>query len=165
MLIEKFEAYIEIQNVLQELEQAYVNSIKTQSDLKKALQEVLQSEQKIYGWFSQVTKDEKVSDLRSRMARVDVNVYTAERLLNLVSAILCKYEIPHIKYLKEVHKNELMEQFAKFRIKKIMDERNFWAQIIEKNPEEDVRVHLLAAPMQAIQEQDIVADVYQFEDN
>lgn len=54
MLVEELEAFSEVQVAFERLESSYSNAMKKQADLKKDLQEVAQSTQTSFGFFSKI---------------------------------------------------------------------------------------------------------------
>jgi hypothetical protein len=133
MLIEELEAYNEIQDSYNNLENIYVNNIKKQADLKKKLQEVNQSTKSIFGTFSKITKADKINQLRAKLARTDGDIYAEERLIALISAVMINHEIPLIKLRKRMRFESIINEFAILRIRKCATERKFWRTIIDQN--------------------------------
>lgn len=133
MLVEELEAYSEVQSAYEQLESFYAQNIKKQSDYKKELQEVIQSNKSSFGFFSKVTKEERLSELRGKLAKVEADIYIQEKLVAVVSKVMLRHEIPVIKVRKRERFDEIVEEFAISRIRKLEQELSFWNKVVEKN--------------------------------
>jgi hypothetical protein len=133
MLVEELESYAEIQSSYEQLEGFYAQNIKKQSDYKKELQEVIQSNKTSFGFFSKVTKEDKLTELRNKLGKVEADIYIQEKLVSLISRVILRYEIPVIKSRKRERFDEIVEEFAIARIRKLEQELTFWNRVVEKN--------------------------------
>jgi hypothetical protein len=158
MLVEELEAYSEVQSAYEQLESFYAQNIKKQSDLKKDLQEVIQSNKTSFGFFSKVTKEDKLTELRGKLAKVEAEIYVQEKLVAVISKVILRHEIPVIKSRKRERFDEIIEEFAVARIRKLEQELTFWNKVVEKNEQVEYSSEIMQRHLQQNNESNTYQD-------
>jgi hypothetical protein len=139
MLAEELESFSELHQNYLNLENSYYETAKRQADLRKELQEVLQSKKSVFGFFITVTREDKIKDIRGRLAKCDADLSIYIKLISLISFVITKIEIPLIKVRKELRANEIIQEFSRARLRKLKNERYFWDNFLRNDTESEYK--------------------------
>jgi hypothetical protein len=132
MLVEEFEAFCQVQLEFEKLENSYMKNLKKRDDLKAELEKTARSEEKVFGFFNKMTKDDLMTELRNKISATERDIEGEHKLLSLATEVIMQVEIPLIKERKRERFDEMVNEFAIARVRKLDEEMEFWERVVHK---------------------------------
>ncbi len=126
MIVEELDAYTEAHYAFEKLENHYEETFKKYTELKEELTKVSNSPQESYGFFTKVSKEEKIKELQARITHFSAASAIEERLLGLVMDQILAIQIPAIKQRKRERFDYIIKEFSKIKVQQLEKELVFW---------------------------------------
>ncbi len=131
MLVEELIAFSKCNGEFATLNQALVKNIRKKDSIQKELDKVIQSDKKIFGMLTKITKEDHVVSLRHKISRYDEKIKIDQKLVVLGLQVILNIEIPMIKKRKQERLHTIITEFARERVIKLHNELAFWDQVLD----------------------------------
>lgn len=131
MVDEEILAFLEVIRAFNSLETLMNSNMNTQKELKRELDEVSTNPRLIYGVVKKTTKDEKLVKLRYKVEKSVADTEASNELYSLIAAYISEIEIPNFKLSHSEKWNQLLNELAEQRVKRLRTENAFWEQLKE----------------------------------
>ena len=126
---EEIQAFLEIHNAFSSLENLMNSNLKTQKELKKELEDVINSPKAVYGVIKITPKESKIAKLSDKLENCNNDCEMSGELFSIISSFILENEIPKFKIDHFQKWNVLLHKFSETRIKKIKGEQKFFEQL------------------------------------
>ncbi len=139
MLGEELESYSEIQIAFEDLECLYEENLRRKKEVSAELEQIVQSPQTSYGFFSRTTKEDKIAEKTKEGAELDSNLVIHEQLLALISEVYIRHEMKEVKDHRKKRFEQILNNFSNAKIDQLEKELAFWKMAKTDASEEDSR--------------------------
>lgn len=129
MLVRELEVFNGIYAEYTKLQNFLKQRIHLKEECEHELNEVMKSDKDSYGFFTRVTKQQKIDELEKRKKGAEEDMASGDRLQELVTQVIYREEIEFIKKRKVLRFNEFVKEFHAQRIKRLQDEMDFWNRV------------------------------------
>ena len=137
MIEEEIHAFLEVLGAFHSLESLVNSNMQTQKELRKELDEVVNSPKMVYGVIKITTKESKVAKLNDKLTKCDNDCLVSGELFSIISSYILETEIPNFKVNHCQKWNFLLNRFSEDRLKKLKTEQKFWEELSKATKSEE----------------------------